>query len=116
MPFPLVRKAIANGAELPFRATDEEILDQPIARAFKFFTRSVKMNSSLMQIGNVIGDYQSGSGGVSVARRISGMLHLVGDFQGRKYRSGDFDKYNRMIYTVRVGLGFTPGEIPLRIW
>ena len=28
----------------------------------------------------------------------------------------DFSKYNRPIYDLRIGFGWTPGDVPLRVW
>lgn len=67
-------------------------------------------------IGNITGRYGSYSGSVSASRQIGRSLHLIGSFYARQYDSPDFQKYNRLIYTARLGLGFTPGDIPLRLW
>ncbi len=67
-------------------------------------------------LGNVIGNYGSTSGGVTFARRLTAMLHLVCEFQVRRYQSSDFTNYGRTVYTAQAGLGFTPGDFPLRVW
>ena len=67
-------------------------------------------------IGNVVGNYKDVIGGVTVSRKITRAVHTLGAFTVRKYESGSFSLYNRAIYDVRVGIGFAPGDIPLRIW
>jgi hypothetical protein len=67
-------------------------------------------------LGNVLGYYGNTSGGLSVSRDIGHGLHAVASFSARQYQSPDFSKYNRLIYTARIALGFTPGDIPLRVW
>jgi hypothetical protein len=67
-------------------------------------------------VGNVLGYYGDVSGTLSASRQIVRSLHGVLSFSARKYQSPDFSLYNRLIYSVRLGLGFTPGNIPLRLW
>ena len=43
----------------PFRSANEKILNQAIRRPLEFLARSVKINSALVQIGDVIGDVKS---------------------------------------------------------
>jgi len=67
-------------------------------------------------LGNVVGRYDTTSGGFTASRHITRAIHALVGFSGRRYSSPDFSKYNRPIYDLRIGLGFTPGDIPLRIW
>jgi len=67
-------------------------------------------------LGNVIGQYDTTSGGFTAARKISRVVHALASVNARRYSSPDFSKYNRPIYEMRFGLGFTPGDVPLRIW
>jgi hypothetical protein len=67
-------------------------------------------------IGNVDGTYGGSSGTMSASRQIVHTVHAVMSFSARKYTSANFDLYNRVIYEVRVGVGYSPGDIPLRIW
>ena len=67
-------------------------------------------------IGNVIGDYNTYAGTITVSRRISGAWSTVSSFSARRYESPDFANYNRTVYTARVGVGFSPGDVPLRVW
>jgi hypothetical protein len=67
-------------------------------------------------LGNVVGRYNTASAGFTATRKITRAVHAVTSFTGRRYSSPTFTNYNRPIYEVRVGLGFTPGDVPLRIW
>jgi hypothetical protein len=67
-------------------------------------------------LGNVLGYYGNISGTASASRQLRYGLHAIASFSARQYQSPDFTKYNRLIYSARLGLGFTPGDIPLRIW
>ena len=77
--------------------------------AFADWTR----NSS---IGNVSGQYGGESLTVGTSRQIIKSIHFVSNISARRYSSGDFNAYNRTIYEARIGLGWTPGDIPLRVW
>jgi hypothetical protein len=67
-------------------------------------------------IGNVLGSYGSYNGTLTASRQIVRNVHGIVSFSGRRYNSVDFSLYNRLIYDVRVGVGYSPGDIPLRIW
>jgi len=67
-------------------------------------------------IGNFSGVYADVAGGLSASRQIMRSVHFVVNYDARSYRSGTFQNYNRLIQEARVGLGFTPGDVPLRIW
>lgn len=67
-------------------------------------------------IGNVIGSYGGTSGTLSASRQIVHNVHAVLSFSARQYSSATFSLYNRLIYDVRLGVGYSPGDIPLRIW
>jgi hypothetical protein len=67
-------------------------------------------------IGNVTGDYGSYQGTLSASRSLFRYTHGVISANFNKYNSGVFSNYNRWTYSFRVGLGFTPGDIPLRLW
>jgi hypothetical protein len=67
-------------------------------------------------IGNVIGTYGSEMGGTSVSRELGHSFHALAAVNIRKYTSSDFSLYNRAVYETRIGFGWTPGDIPLRIW
>ncbi len=72
--------------------------------------------SRSQSIGNVLGTYGNMSGSLSASRQIARTVHGIVSFSVRKYSSVNFSLYNRLIYDVRVGVGYSPGDIPLRIW
>jgi hypothetical protein len=67
-------------------------------------------------VGNFIGTYTSVSGGLGASRQIARSVHFVFGYDVRRYSSSDFHNYNRVVQEGHVGLGFTPGDVPLRIW
>ena len=72
--------------------------------------------SHAKSVGNILGYYGAVSGTLSASRQIVNTVHAILSFSARQYQSPDFSLYNRFIYTVRLGIGFAPGDIPLRIW
>jgi hypothetical protein len=72
--------------------------------------------STAESTGNVLGRYTTISGGLSASRQIRRYVHVIATFSARQYESPDFAGYNRFTSDARLGLGFTPGDIPLRIW
>jgi hypothetical protein len=79
------------------------------------FSSAASTNLST-SIGNVNGTYRGYAGTLTVSRQIRGSLSWFTSFSARRYNSPDFTGYNRTIYNVRVGFGFSPGDVPLRIW
>jgi hypothetical protein len=67
-------------------------------------------------VGNVIGNYGSYAATLSVSRQVARVTHAVLSFTARKYDSGDFQNYNKWAYGARLGLSFSPGDIPVRLW
>jgi hypothetical protein len=67
-------------------------------------------------IGNVVGTYATTSIMASISRQLFPSTHAVFSFNAHKYGSGDFQNYNRWSYSLRAGLGFTPGDFPIRLW
>jgi hypothetical protein len=67
-------------------------------------------------IENVLGTYGSTGGILRASRQIVRNVHGIVRFSVRKYNSVDFSLYNRLIYDLRVGVAYSPGDIPLRIW
>lgn len=67
-------------------------------------------------IGNILGEYGDVGGGFQTSRQISHLVHMVAGVTARKYQSGSFSGYNRVIWDARVGLSFSPRDVPLRIW
>jgi hypothetical protein len=66
--------------------------------------------------GNVTGAYDDYGGTLNMSRQISGVTHFIASAYVRKYSSPVFPGYNRPIYGVRIGFGFAPGDVPLRLW
>lgn len=66
--------------------------------------------------GTIQGIYSGYSAFASMSRSLRYYTHFVASVAARKYDSPDFSRYNRLIYEARVGIGFAPGEVPLRIW
>jgi hypothetical protein len=67
-------------------------------------------------IGNILGEYADANAGLQTSRQITHLVHMVAGITARKYQSGSFTGYNRVIWDARVGLSFSPRDIPLRIW
>jgi hypothetical protein len=53
---------------------------------------------------------------VSASRQVLRSIHFVTGFSVRKYLSPDYNNYNRLVYVATLGIGYTPGDIPLRLW
>jgi len=83
-------------------------------RLWSFSAQSSYSNAE--SSGNVLGRYTTISGGLSASRQIRRYVHVIATFSARQYESPDFAGYNRFTADARLGLGFTPGDIPLRIW
>ncbi len=67
-------------------------------------------------VGNVIGSYGSYSATFNISRQVAPITHGTLGFSLRKYDSGDFKNYNKWSYTANLGLAFSPGNVPLRLW
>jgi len=67
-------------------------------------------------VGNILGEYGDASVGLEMSRQLSHVLHVVTGVTARKYQSGSFTAYNHLVWDARVGLSFSPRDIPLRIW
>jgi hypothetical protein len=67
-------------------------------------------------VGTFVGHYSDASAGFSASRQIARSVHLVFGYDVRRYSSPDFRNYNRPIQEGHFGIGFTPGDVPLRIW
>lgn len=64
----------------------------------------------------VTGKYGSTAGTISLSHALRKSLSVIGSFTGSDYESGTYALFNRTIYSMKLGLGWTPGNIPLRIW
>jgi hypothetical protein len=67
-------------------------------------------------VGAIAGNYRTVTASSTVTRQVSRSTHLVFEAGMRKYDSADFSGYNRMVFFCRGGIGFTPGDLPFRLW
>jgi len=67
-------------------------------------------------IANVTGRYGDIGGNLSASRQVGRFLHVTLNWSAMKYQSGSFAGYNRLTYAANLGLAFSPGDIPLRVW
>jgi hypothetical protein len=65
---------------------------------------------------NISGTYGGTSGGFTVSRQLARSFHGIASVNARKYNSATFSNYNRVIHEARIGFGFAPGDVPLRVW
>ena len=72
--------------------------------------------NSGLSIGNVNGSYGSVAASFGMSRSLGHSISVVTSYSATQYQSATFTRYNRLIYTGSVGIGWSPGEIPLRIW
>jgi hypothetical protein len=66
--------------------------------------------------GPLTGGYGNATAQLSIARTIGRGMSSTFTYSARQYTSPDFQKYNRLIYTLAIGVAFSPGNIPLRVW
>jgi hypothetical protein len=67
-------------------------------------------------VGGVAGTYGGTNAMVSASRLITKSMHVVAAFNANRYDSPNFSLYNRTIYSARLGFGWAPGDVPLRVW
>lgn len=67
-------------------------------------------------IANVVGIYGDYGGGVSASRAVTRYMHIVFTASGLRYDSPTIQQYNRPVYNVTAGVGFSPGDLPVRVW
>jgi hypothetical protein len=65
---------------------------------------------------NIVGAYGDTNGSLSTSRQLSRSLHLTFSLSAMQYQSSSFVGYNRLTYSANLGLAFSPGNIPLRVW
>jgi hypothetical protein len=65
---------------------------------------------------NIVGQYGSVSGSASASREFARNFHFTASVLGTKYQSPTFNRYNRVIYSASIGIGWSPGDVPLRVW
>jgi hypothetical protein len=66
--------------------------------------------------GSIAGTYGNITGGVTISRNLRHSAHLVAGYQARQYSSPTYTHYNRFVNEARIGVAFSPGETPLRLW
>jgi hypothetical protein len=66
--------------------------------------------------GNILGAYGDVTGTLSASRQLFRYVHAVAAFTAVQYQSPAFNGYNRLTYNATLGLGFAPGDFPLRLW
>ncbi len=67
-------------------------------------------------LGNILGEYDTTTAGLSASRSLLRYIHMVLAYDLRSYSSPGLTNYNRTTYEARIGLGFAPGDVPLRLW
>ncbi len=67
-------------------------------------------------VGNITGFYTTKTYGMNLGRKTRGPLHVMLSYAGTEYDSPEFAKYHRFVHQVSLGIGFAPGEIPIRFW
>ena len=67
-------------------------------------------------VGNVTGGYGTLSAGINLSRHIAHGFHAVAGITLYSYNSDIFSKYNQFVYAAHAGIGWSPGDVPLRIW
>ena len=64
-------------------------------------------------LGTSLGRYGNVGANLSASRQIGRFTHAIFGFSAIQYQSSYVSYYNRLIYQARMGLGFSPGDIPL---
>jgi hypothetical protein len=67
-------------------------------------------------VGTITGDYADKNETLLVSRLLRNHFHFVVSYSARQYSSPTFPNYNRNINDARIGIGYSPGDIPLRVW
>jgi hypothetical protein len=71
--------------------------------------------NKLASIGQGIQDYSSFNGGAGITYSLTRALHIIARADSR-YQQIDVIGYNRTGYRATIGLGFSPGNVPLSLW
>lgn len=66
--------------------------------------------------GNVDGRYNGLVATSNLSHQIGRNFHAVASFSESRYGSADFSRYNLWVYMARLGVGWTPSDVPLRMW
>ncbi len=67
-------------------------------------------------VGTIAGDYADKNASLLMSRLIARHVNFVLSYSVRQYSSPTYTNYNRTIEEAKVGVGYSPGDIPLRIW
>jgi len=67
-------------------------------------------------VGTIAGDYADKNVSLLMSRVIARHLNFVLSFSVRQYSSPTYVNYNRTIEEGSIGVGYSPGDIPLRVW
>ncbi len=71
--------------------------------------------SDMSSIGQDIGRYRTGSVGLGAARSIASRnLFFTARVDGRRYLAGS--TFRRTSYHAAIGIAYSPGDVPLRLW
>lgn len=70
---------------------------------------------SYSSIARDIGKYQSFYGGAGFTYRLLDWLHFSSNYGARR-NEADGGRFRRLDHRVQLGLAFSPGEFPLRLW
>jgi hypothetical protein len=71
--------------------------------------------NKLSGIGQGIQDYTGFTGGLGITYSLTRALHIIARADSR-YQQIDVVGYNRTGYRATIGLGFSPGNVPLSLW
>jgi hypothetical protein len=67
-------------------------------------------------IGTITGNYADKTASLLMSRMWVRHISFVVGYSVRQYSSVTFSNYNRTIQDARVGFGYSPGDIPIRVW
>lgn len=71
--------------------------------------------STLSGIGQEIRPYSQFSGGAGFTYELTRAFHIIGRYDAR-HQEIDLAGYRRTSYRATIGLGFSPGSVPLSLW
>lgn len=83
-------------------------------RNWSFGTAASYDRASAM--GTITGVYGDRSAQLLLSRLLLRHISFVLSYAARQYTSPSYSNYNRTIQEGRVGFGYSPGDIPVRIW
>jgi hypothetical protein len=67
-------------------------------------------------VGTIAGEYQGRNESLMLSRLLGHHVSFVISYSSRQYNSPTYQNYNRTINDGRVGIGYSPGDIPIRVW